>query len=509
MTNATEGYVSGLDYTYGYHVELNPLRIPLHFANAGLAPPTIRTACELGFGQGVSINMHAATSTVEWYGTDFNSAQAAFASDMASASGAAARLYDEAFADFCARPDLPDFDFIGLHGVWSWISDRNRALVADFLRRKLKLGGVLYISYNTPAGDAVVTPIQEILTLHADLMKSPGQSMSDRIDKALDFADALVSLSPAYAAANPEVSKRLATVRAAHRSYVAHEYFNRDWQPTSFTRMSEWLAPARLEYACPANFFASVDAWNLAPEQQTLLAGIPDATLRETVRDVMLNQRFRRDYWVRGARRLTLPEKLEALFRQKVMLLKPRAGVAVKVTGERGTFVPEKPVSDAILDALADHRPRTVAQIEIALKDKGIVFSPLCMQMILSMVETGDVFPVQDEVVIRLARKQTDRLNSFLCERARHHSTVTALASPVIGAPLTEPNRVMLIIMLALRQGKKQPSELAAFVAKTFAMPGMVLMESERRYLSPNETQAELSHFVEHVAPILRALQVI
>jgi hypothetical protein len=85
MTSATEGYVSGLDYTYGYHVELNPMRIPLHFLNAGLASPVIRTACELGFGRGVSISMHAASSTVQWYGTDFNSAQAAFAQEMAAA----------------------------------------------------------------------------------------------------------------------------------------------------------------------------------------------------------------------------------------------------------------------------------------------------------------------------------------------------------------------------------------------------------------------------------------
>jgi len=315
MITATEGYVSGLDYTYGYHVELNPLRIPLHFLNAGLASPTIRTACELGFGQGVSINMHAAASTVEWYGTDFNSAQAAFAQEMAAASGAAVRVYDESFADFCARPDLPDFDFIGLHGVWSWISERNRAIVVDFLRRKLKVGGVLYISYNTPAGDAGVTPIQEILTRYAESMGTPGQSTADRIGRALDFADALLGVASKYATAHPEVTRRLASMREEDRRYVAHEYFNRDWQPTSFSRMAEWLAPAKLEYACSANFFNTVEAWNLTPEQQSLLAGIPDATLRETVRDIMVNQRFRRDYWVRGARRLAVSEKLEGLFK--------------------------------------------------------------------------------------------------------------------------------------------------------------------------------------------------
>ena len=34
-------------------------------------------------------------------------------------SGAGAPLYEEAFADFSARTDLADFDFIGLNGNWS------------------------------------------------------------------------------------------------------------------------------------------------------------------------------------------------------------------------------------------------------------------------------------------------------------------------------------------------------------------------------------------------------
>ena len=78
---------------------------------------------------------------------------------MAEISGSGAQLFDEAFADFCKRGDLPEFDYIGLHGIWSWISDGNRAVIVDFIRRKLKVGGVLYISYNTQPGWAAMTPM--------------------------------------------------------------------------------------------------------------------------------------------------------------------------------------------------------------------------------------------------------------------------------------------------------------------------------------------------------------
>ena len=125
MSQWSEGYVTDITYTYGYYGELNPLRARWALARAGVRGPEVHHACELGFGQGMSINLHAAASGVHWCGTDFNPSQVAFAQGLARASGAHALLSDEAFESFCTRTDLPDFDYIGLHGIWSWISPAN------------------------------------------------------------------------------------------------------------------------------------------------------------------------------------------------------------------------------------------------------------------------------------------------------------------------------------------------------------------------------------------------
>ena len=37
---------------------LNPLNLNLALTYAGIKPPLIKNACELGFGQGISINFH-------------------------------------------------------------------------------------------------------------------------------------------------------------------------------------------------------------------------------------------------------------------------------------------------------------------------------------------------------------------------------------------------------------------------------------------------------------------
>ena len=87
MTDWTSGYVADIGYTYGYYTELNPLRVQLAFTHAGLVTPEFGTACELGFGQGVSANIHAAATITTWHGTDFNPAQASFAQELATVSG--------------------------------------------------------------------------------------------------------------------------------------------------------------------------------------------------------------------------------------------------------------------------------------------------------------------------------------------------------------------------------------------------------------------------------------
>ena len=109
MSDWTSGYVAEIGYTFGYYTELNPLRIQLAFLDQGLVFPKVGTACELGFGQGLSANIHAAASDVQWSATDFNPSQASFAQELATASGSNARIFDEAFAEFANRTDLPDF----------------------------------------------------------------------------------------------------------------------------------------------------------------------------------------------------------------------------------------------------------------------------------------------------------------------------------------------------------------------------------------------------------------
>ncbi len=511
MSDWTAGYVADIGYTYGYYAELNPQRVRLAFLNQGLVFPKVGNACELGFGQGLSVNFHAAASITSWHGTDFNPGQAGFAQDLETACGSDAKLFDQAFADFANRQDLPDFDYIGLHGIWSWISDENRQVIVDFIRRKLTVGGVLYISYNTLPGWAAFAPMRHLLAEHAEVFGTEGRGIVSRIDGALDFADNLMATNPAYSRANPQVGDRLKKMKEQNRHYLAHEYFNRDWHPMHFATMAERLEGAKLQYACSAHFLDHIDALNLTTEQQTFLAQIPNPMFRETTRDFMVNQQFRRDYWVKGARRLDPFAKTEALRAQKVMLVTHRADVSLKVTGALGEANMSEAIYSPILDLLADHKARTLLQIEHGLKDKGITFAQIT-QVTMVLAGAGHLALPQDEVSISKAKKQTDALNAHLCQLARGSNEIGYLASPVTGGGIAV-NRFQQLFLLSFVQGKKQPAQFAQDVWLTLAAQGQKIIKEgntlETDEKNIEELTAQATAFVEKQLPIFKALQIV
>jgi hypothetical protein len=510
MSDWTSGYVADIGYTYGYYNELNPNRATLAFLNAGYAPPSSGVHCELGFGQGLSVNIHAAASGSTWYATDFNPSQAAFAQSLASASGADAHLTDEAFAEFCNQTDLPDFDSIGLHGIWSWISDENRAVIVDFIRRKLKVGGALYISYNTLPGWAIFAPMRHLMTEHASVMGSAGKGVASRVDDALAFAQNLLDTNPLFASANPAIVDRLKKVSQQNRHYLAHEYFNKDWHPMHFATMSEWLSPAKISYACSAYYLDHIDAINLTAEQQSLLKEIPDPTFKESVRDFMVNQQFRRDYWIKGARQLSAVEQTELIKQHKLVLISAREDVSLKIAGSIGTANMSEAIYAPILDLMSDHTSRSIESITAHVKDKGVLL-PQVIQATILLIGSGHMASVQDDKQIANAKETTKKLNQALLERARFSTDISFLANPVTGGGVAV-NRFQQLFLLALSKGKKQPKEWAQAAWEILAAQNQRLLkdgkalESAQGNLEELTKQAETFNAIRLIA--LRALLV-
>ncbi|MCC1482858.1 class I SAM-dependent methyltransferase [Roseibaca sp. Y0-43] len=508
MTDWTDGYRTDIAYTYQYFPDLNPARISLALAAAGLVPPKIKTACEIGFGHGVSVNVHAAASDVKWWGTDFNPVQAAFAQNISKSCALNSTLYDEAFADFALRDDLPEFDYICLHGIWSWISEKNRAIIVDFIRRKLAVGGVLYVSYNTNPGWAGFRPMRDLLAKYLTEQSSTKSPIADRIEGALDFADRFLATNPTYLRNNPQVKQRIAQMRSQNRTYLAHEFFNEHWEPMSFADISSWLQPAKIQWACSADMTEAFDPLHLTKDQQELLRSIPDLTFQQNLRDFMVNKSFRKDLWIKGIQKINPVERVEILREKKIILTRQKKDIKYEVSTNLGKLTLKDAIYTPIIDALADYKPKTIGDLEKLFSKDKVNFGQIT-QAVMVLVGTGNAAPVQDNWSEEALKKGCTDLNNHICSKARGSSDLVNLASPVTGGGVFV-SRIEQIFLLAKHQDHEEPRDWAKFALKLLSEQGVTMRSGDRLLQNDGERIAHLTEmanaFLKQRIPLLRAL---
>jgi Predicted methyltransferase regulatory domain len=511
MTDWTAGYRTDIEYTQGYYGELNPLRARFALTNAGFVCPAFGTACELGFGHGYSVNVHAAASPTAWYGNDFNALQAANAQEMAAAAGAGATLTEDSFAEFAKRTDLPDFDYIGLHGIWSWVSDKNRQVIIEFIRRKLKPGGVVYLSYNNMAGFAGFEPVRHMLREHARVLGTKGRGITARVNDAVDFMGRMFATNPLFARLNTVAAESVKSLHGKNRQYLAHEYFNEDWHPMHFAKVAELLHAAKLDYACSAHYMDHVDDANFTAEQQQFLQEIPDTVFREGAKELMLHQRFRKDFWVKGGRRLSAAAKRQRLRRLRFVMVVARLQVPATMTCVVGEANLETAVYGPVLDLMQDHKPRTLGEMEKAMAAFKLSLVQI-KEAVLVLTGMGVLLPAQADEVAAQVRVHTDSINLHLLQQALTSDDSLYLASPVTGGGVLV-SQTQQLFLLSRYGGSKKPAEWANHAWQVLAEQERQLVRGGKVLETPEENlailQADAEEFAIGRLSILRKLQVV
>jgi hypothetical protein len=496
----TGGYVTGVEYTHGYYRELSPTLLRLVCLVAGVAPPATEQLryLELGYGQGLSINIHAAANSGEFWGTDFNPSQAGHAHTLAAASGTGVKLLDDSFAELAARSDLPEFDIIAIHGIWSWVSDENRRVITNLIRRKLRIGGLVYLSYNCFPGWTAAMPLRHLLKLHTDLAASESAGVVSKVEGALSFAFRVADSGGLYFRAHPSIMARLKKMVEQDRNYLAHEYFNRDWQPMNFSEVAQQLTGSRLSFVASAHPLDHVDGLNLTAEGRKLIGEIQHPILQQTVRDYLVNQQFRRDIFMKGPRRLSSADQLELLQSELFFLTTHPGDIPRKVGGALGEATMQEQIYGPLIEVMADggYSPKKLGQLAAHPKLKSLGFAQL-LQAMLVLVGAGHAFPAQSFAQSQHTACQA--LNRHLCEQGRNRADIGFLASPVLGAGVPVP-RLHQLWLLALQDGKKTPADQATFVFDLLRSRQQHVMRDGKAIESRKEAIVELTDLARQFA---------
>lgn len=289
------------EYTNNFYAHQAPAIMCYVAALNGYAAPRIDREfayCELGCGNGLtSVALAALHPQSSFYACDLNSTHVSCARALAQAGRVAnLSVLQQSFAAMLEE-DLPQFDFITLHGVWSWVPESVRGEIRAFLKSKLKPGGLAMVSYNAMPGWAHLQPIRRMMQSYAS---SVAGDATVKATEAFRYVRFLADNKAAFFVVNPAAAEHLRAIGNADLRYVAHEYLPQG-DPFYFADVCAAMHDIGLAFAgnvAPEGNYAELAA---GPEFLPLLNTAPTRIVLETHRDFIANTRFRIDLYAAQA----------------------------------------------------------------------------------------------------------------------------------------------------------------------------------------------------------------
>lgn len=523
MSSWDMGYHSSSLYLHYYHYVFNPLWIKFILTANGCRVPNLDHgyACELGIGQGVSINMHALTSTTNWYGNDFNPSQVSFAQNLIPNKLDNLHIYDDSFEQFSKRDDLPDFAYIVIHGIWSWISPENQQYLIDFVNKHLKVGGVLFISYNIAPGHTAFEPTRHLMKSYMEQMLPHTLSDADQIHDIANFMQNLINTAPKCLGNYPNYPVMINSFFAQEPSYLMNEYFNQAWDITHFGLVEDKLDQIKLKFAASANGTNMIDLLNFDQEQLEFLTPLAGTAIFEDAKDFMINNKFRTDIFIKGPTFLTPMEQDKAFQKLSAVRTKPTKDFQYQLKRKFNDETLEMPreIYEPVLNFFGDYQVHSfgdaIAKLQgtehngYTITDQDVVDALLNLTAVKELLPAYPDAELSSEILERCQKYNLDYLTN------RSDSPVSYLACPVIGGGLQLHPFVLNCLINYLKNTAITTEELHTILhqqvedafANVDAAADDKLEEKKQAQLKQADQIAD--DFLAHVLPCYQALKML
>lgn len=300
--SAHPGYVLDAPYPDTFFRELSPAWLNYVARLNGTRVRALDapfTYLELGCGLGNTVITNAgAFPHGRFHACDLNRAHVEHARGRARAFGVENVEFHQSSFEELGHAELPMFDFIVAHGVYSWVSAHDRQAIRHLARDLLKPAGLLYVSYNSLPGWACEAPLRKLLV---ELAASEPVDTTTRATRALQSLQALKTRRLRYLEANPACTEAIGVYAGAPMSYLAHEFLNESWEPFYCVDVADQMHEARVHYLGTATLVENHP--ELLVDEATLesIGGLATQRQRRLAMDFATNQQFRRDVFCRGA----------------------------------------------------------------------------------------------------------------------------------------------------------------------------------------------------------------
>ena len=301
----SQGYVTDASYADTFFRELSPVWLNYVAALNGAPPRDLNrpfTYLELGCGFGGSTIVNAgAFPRGEFHACDFNPAHIEGGEQRAAAFEISNIQFHQASFHDLLSLDLPAFDFIVLHGVYSWVGAEARHTIRRVIHEKLKPGGLVYLSYNCLPGWSVEAPLRK---LFMELAAAADGDTAKRTQEALSSLQQLSRNKLRYFNANPAAVTAVESYTKGQGNYLAHEFLNEAWEPFYSIDVADEMAEIEMSYLGSATLAENHPALVIDALAAEAVANLRTGRQQQLAIDFAVNQRFRRDVFVGGQERL-------------------------------------------------------------------------------------------------------------------------------------------------------------------------------------------------------------
>lgn len=254
-------YAQDSTFQSSYIADQRPAILSYVAAAAGFVPPhpgSDFTYLELGCSSGVTLNALAASNAqAKFVGIDFIEDHVVQARDLAEAANLDNVQYHQAdFRDF-EQLGLPQFDFIAIHGAYSWLDPDAEDAVHAIVDKHLKDGGLFFVDYMVMPGKAPIAPIWQLMRKLTD---SEYDNSIQRASDGFEFLRSLVQTDAKFFAQNPHAKQifdfwdRSLKADPGGAQYLAHAALTDHWCPKYSCDVAETLRAIGLQFAGSTTF---------------------------------------------------------------------------------------------------------------------------------------------------------------------------------------------------------------------------------------------------------------
>ena len=373
MSDAAAGYLTDVEYIPGFYPHMSPVAMRYAASLNRVVPPATSKGfryLELGCGLGRSLTtLAAANPQGEFVGVDVNSNHiAAMEKDVAAGELKNVQAIASDFASL--SKDLGKFDFLALHGVFSWVAPEVRDQILAVAKEHLAPGGLLLVSYNAMPGWAHLQPIRGILRQYAALRQ--GDTVQ-RIRDALNYLVFIRDKKARYFEDNPRAAAYVDGLLKQDLRYLAHEYLNEHWTSFYFSEVAGVFGSAGIAFV--GSLPIHTNFWDLCvrPEFQELFRTTSNRLVTESHKDFCANTAFRWDIYANEPRVMQNPEeRLKQIDDLYFRVARPNITLPHQVNLGVVTSTIQGPLYETLLKILS---AKSLRLSEI-LKDKSLKGNP-------------------------------------------------------------------------------------------------------------------------------------